>query len=192
MRREQLITNVLWRALSWDGMEYCAVWRAPDGYQIDGTCLAVCDDRPLRVRYAVQCTPSWETSAVFIETRLGREQHVLKMTVTPDLQWLVGETELEKLHGCVDVDLGISPCTNALPIRRMAAVVGETRATRAAWVRFPELEVQPAEQRYTRVSEREYLYESATARRTIVVDEHGFPVSYERGWTRIVASPQGE
>ena len=49
-----------------------------------------------------------------------------------------------------------SPSTNALPIRRMALKVGETRAVTAAWVRFPSLQVQRPEQSYEHLAEERY------------------------------------
>lgn len=55
---------------------------------------------------------------------------------------------------------------------------------RAAWVRFPELSIEPLEQRYTRLAPHRYLYESAggTFRRELTVDDNGFAVDYSGLW----------
>ena len=88
-----------------------------------------------------------------------------------------------------DVDLGWSPSTNTLPVRRLQLAVGERRDLTAAWVRFPQLAVQPLPQSYTRTGERTWLYESrgAAFRAALEVDEQGLVVDYEGLWRRIAA-----
>ena len=60
------------------------------------------------------------------------------------------------LDGCTDVDLGWSPITNVIPMRRLGLRVGDSVELLAAWVRFPELDVVANRQRYTRVTENRY------------------------------------
>ena len=60
------------------------------------------------------------------------------------------------LDGCTDVDLGWSPITNVIPMRRLGVRVGDSVELLAAWVRFPELDVVANRQRYTRVTENRY------------------------------------
>jgi hypothetical protein len=88
------------------------------------------------------------------------------------------------LQGCVDVDLGFSPSTNLLPIRRLNLAIGSRASVRAAWVRFPELTLEVLEQAYTRVGESTYLYESAggTFRRELSVNALGFVLEYPDFW----------
>jgi hypothetical protein len=102
--------------------------------------------------------------------------------------------ELPDLAGCVDVDLGISPSTNTLPIRRLNLEVGESRELTAAWVRFPELTVEPLAQRYTRLAERRYRYESLVSGFTaeLEVDDLGLVISYEGIWRRVAESGPAE
>jgi hypothetical protein len=59
------------------------------------------------------------------------------------------------------VDLGFTPSTNTLPIRRLTLAVGASAPVRAAWLRFPELTLESLEQVYLRTAERTYRYESA-------------------------------
>jgi hypothetical protein len=98
--------------------------------------------------------------------------------------WAVNGAVVPAVHGCIDVDLGFSPSTNLLPIRRLNLRIGEQAAVRAAWVRFPELTVEVLEQTYARLSEETYAYESAggTFRRELTVNETGFVVEYPGLW----------
>ncbi len=96
------------------------------------------------------------------------------------------EVARDDLAGCIDVDLGITPSTNTLPIRRLNLQVGESADVTAAWVRFPELTVEPLAQRYTRLDERRYRYESTTGfSAELEVDELGLVVRYGDIWERV-------
>jgi hypothetical protein len=88
------------------------------------------------------------------------------------------------VQGCIDVDLGFSPSTNLLPIRRLKLAMGARANVRAAWVRFPELTLEVLEQTYTRMAELTYLYESAGGefKRELTVNSDGFVVDYPGLW----------
>jgi hypothetical protein len=99
-------------------------------------------------------------------------------------EWTLGGAPARSLDGCDDIDLGFSPATNLLPIRRLGLNVGASAVVRAAWVRFPELATEVLEQVYTRLSRDHYLYESAGGafRRELTVDEAGFVLDYPDLW----------
>ena len=95
----------------------------------------------------------------------------------------------DDLAGCIDVDFGFSPSTNLLPIRRLDLAIGAAADVSAAWVKFPEFTVHRLDQRYTRLAETTYLYESRNNfRREITVDDSGFVVDYPGLW-KAEASP---
>ena len=61
----------------------------------------------------------------------------------------------------------------------------------AAWIRFPELAIEPLPQEYRRLSERRYRYTSRGGAFTaeIDVDEHGVVVDYQGVWQRVGQDP---
>ena len=66
--------------------------------------------------------------------------------------------------------------------------VGSSESVIAAWVKFPELTIQPLSQRYTRLAKDTYRYESNTGfSAEIVVDDLGLVIAYPGGWERIAA-----
>jgi len=85
---------------------------------------------------------------------------------------------------CGDIDLGFSPSTNLLPIRRLKLEVGGSAVVRAAWVRFPDFTLEPLEQTYTRVGADTYRYESDSGRfkRDLTVNDAGFVLDYPDMW----------
>jgi hypothetical protein len=64
------------------------------------------------------------------------------------------------IRGCIDVDLGFTPATNLLPLRRLALRTGQEAQPRAAYLSFPKIELIVLPQRYRRLSRSEYDYES--------------------------------
>ena len=71
---------------------------------------------------------------------------------------------------CADIDLGWTPATNTIPIRRLKLEVGETSSITAVWVRFPELDVVRNEQRYTRLASDRWRYQSGDYDFELVTD----------------------
>ena len=87
------------------------------------------------------------------------------------------------------MDLGIGASTNTLPMRRLSLPVGGATEVHAAWVRFPDLELERLPQRYTRLADRRYRYESLDSGFTaeLDVDDLGLVVLYP-GWCERVAA----
>lgn len=87
---------------------------------------------------------------------------------------------------CTDIDLSVTPSTNTIPIRRLALDIGGSEEVIAAWVRFPELTVEPLRQLYTRLDAKRYRYESVRSgfAAELEVDDAGLVVTYPHLWQR--------
>ena len=176
--------SVLWRRLDLPGHEVADLAPSGAGWRLTGVALFAHESRPCRLAYAIRCDAAWRTTRVTIRGRLGNAPAALDLARTRAGEWLAGGAPVAHLAGCVDVDLGFSPSTNLLPIRRLALAVGASAPVRAAWVRFPELALEVLEQVYTRVGEHAYVYESAGGafRRELTVDAAGFVLDYPGLW----------
>jgi hypothetical protein len=84
----------------------------------------------------------------------------------------------------LDIDLGFSPLTNTLPIRRLNLEIGASAPVRAAWVPVPGFDLLPLEQVYRRLDVSRYRYESGGGRfvADLDVDEEGLVLEYPRFW----------
>ncbi len=194
----QLQHTILWQNIDEPGMEYCHLSSHDEGWQLTGTALLSHNDDPLQVRYQVLCNFLWQTRTVNLVISAGASQRTIRLIVDKGRRWWIEEgeayEELIALRGCVDVDLGISPATNTLPIRRKPLDIGDSIDVTAAWIRFPEVEIEPLRQRYTRLTKNRYRYESGNGNFTteIEVDDMGLVTHYPDNWERIAVQAVGE
>ncbi len=183
---EQVQRAVLWRNVNSPGCEYCALSRAGGGWRLEGTVLLADEDRPLEVRYRVECDEGWATRTVEVDTRSGGDRRTLRLRVDAGGRWWRDGEELPAVRGCLDVDLSVTPATNTLPIRRLTLAEGAAAPVTTAWVRFPALAIEPLPQRYTRLGPDRYRYESDTGFVTeIETDDLGLVTRYGGGWERM-------
>jgi uncharacterized protein len=198
----------MWSVNPSPGIRRSLIWRALDGLSFEhfefvqpfanhvhfnGTVISVQNGAPSRSFYFLEANDQWQTQHV----RVGHENAMLELIVR-DGRWFtlthdhrthsVSEQELPALMGCQDVDLGLTPATNTLPIRRLNLEIGEAATLTAAWVKFPSLEMLPLEQRYERLSEFSYRYSSTNFETLLEVDELGLITRYEGGWEQVAVS----
>lgn len=187
---DELKRAVIWKNLSLNGIDYCALWQTAEGWLVKGTVAGVLQDQqPMLATYEVHCNGDWRTQRVEVVRTIGAESKSLSLTVSTRGVWRSSGQELPAVQGCEDVDLALTPATNTLPIRRLALDVGESASVIAAWVQFPELTIQPLSQRYTRISSDKYHYESNTGfAADIGVDDLGLITNYPGGWERLTGS----
>ena len=178
---------VVWNNLLIDGRDYCGLWHTAEGWLLKGTVVGVLkDQRPLLASYEIQRDENWLTHRVQVDRTLGNDVKTLGLSVEKRGVWRSTGQELREVQGCDDVDLAVTPATNTLAIRRLNLQVGSSASIIAAWVKFPDLTVQPLSQRYTRVAQNTYRYESNTGfSAEIVVDDLGLVTAYPGGWERI-------
>ncbi|MBV8203135.1 MAG: putative glycolipid-binding domain-containing protein [Acidobacteria bacterium] len=187
--RSRLVRELIWRRLDVAGIEYFRLWESAAGPRLTGTVIFTHAGAPWRLKYAVACAPDWTSRGVHVALTRGAATRHVKLTSGDGQRWRLGAHEVPEVGGCQDVDLAFTPATNILPLRRLGLRVGESREMTAAWLRFPELTVEPLPQRYTRLDDRRVLYESRGGAFTaeLEVDELGLVVSYPPLWERVAA-----
>lgn len=152
-----------------------------------GVILTLAETGAAEARYELACDEQWHTRRAHISLLDGGGERSLAITATNG-NWFQNGRENKAVQGAVDIDLGWSPSTNTLPVRRLRLGVGQSsRPFVAAWVQFPELTLQPLSQEYLRASDREYRYSSRNGAfiAGLTVDETGLVVNYEGFWRRV-------
>lgn len=181
---------VMWRRVLDDkSFELVTVARIGESYRLRGTALIAEESAPSRVDYVIDCGAGWETRSAEIHQVLGEKVTALSFTADRG-NWRRNGEPAPELEGCTDIDLGISPSTNMLPVNRLRIPVGESREIRAAWVLFPQCTVEPAQQSYERLALTRYRYRSVASGFTalIEVDDAGLPSDYSGIWQRVAAN----
>lgn len=182
------IATVLWQRLDLPGHEICTLRARGSGWELAGTAVFAHAREPCRLDYRVLCDGDWRTTAARVRGQVGPREIALEIVADERRRWRFDGEEVAAVEGCLDVDLGFSPSTNLLPIRRTALEVGEVAEVKAAWLSFPALELRPLEQTYRRVNETTFRYASAggSFQATLEVDAAGFVTSYPGLWKSVL------
>ncbi|MFI6331593.1 putative glycolipid-binding domain-containing protein [Micromonospora chersina] len=172
------------------------------GLAAQGTALAV-DPIPYTCRYQLTVGADWSTSRLEVAAEGAGWSRSVRLERTGD-GWRVrtgeegdldaalrsaghppaglpGTDDPDRLAEALDVDLGGSPLTNTLPVRRLnlkRAPADQARTVSVAWVLLPSLAVLPAEQVYTSLGPGRVRYASGSFSADLDVDPEGFVVRY--------------
>ncbi|MBA2686031.1 MAG: putative glycolipid-binding domain-containing protein [Gemmatimonadaceae bacterium] len=176
---------MIWNRLDTPGHDMATVARRGEGWRLAGHAIFTHEGRSSKLDYDIYCDERWRTHFVSVS---GLASDVLvshELTRGLDGVWRdADDAPFASLTGCIDIDLGFTPATNLLPIRRLALEIGASAPVRAAWMRFPEMTIEVLEQTYTRLADFTYQYESDSGkfRRELTVNREGFVVDYPGLW----------
>jgi hypothetical protein len=182
----QSVVTGLWRWLQGTGLERFEFLRTADEWIFRGTILTLVHDAAAEARYEITCDHLFRTRGANISVRDGVGERTLKIAAESG-RWYENGIENQTVAGAIDIDLGWSPSTNTLPIKRLGLKIGQTSGEfNAAWVRFPELTLQPLPQEYLRLGDCKYRYSSRGGAfvAELLVDEHDLVLDYEGFWQR--------
>jgi hypothetical protein len=169
---------VRWTDWDGNGLEHLSVRQDDDGIRAESLVIGHSRDHRYGLGYRLQIDQRWRVRKIDIQMVDGPKLQLLSDGLG---HWRGADgAEVTALAGCIDVDIAATPFTNTLPIRRLALSIGGTETTDVAYVSLPELAVAPVRQRYTRLAERQFLYEglSTSFATEIDVDEHGIVGDY--------------
>jgi uncharacterized protein len=175
-----------WRRLDVPGREQAGLEETADGWRLTGELDVEEAGRRARLGYVIECGRDWRTQRATITGWASGAPVRFEFTADGEGHWTLNHAPLLLVEGALDIDLGFTPATNLLPIRRLDLAVGERAAVRTAWVRFPELRVEALEQSYHRETAHVFRYvalvdgEQFQAR--LDTDEFGRVLLYEGLW----------
>jgi hypothetical protein len=182
MRRAGRVHEVFWKSTKPLGSEYCAVERKGAGWSLAGTLARRFKGGTMVANYEIRTDRGWRTQEAQVEGLLKGRHAEVRLEVRRG-RWFVNGRGRDDLKGCLDVDLGASPVTNTLPIKRAGLGVGEKADLTAAWVRFPDLDVVPLDQSYERLGGSRYIYRSSSGfKAEVVTDGFGLVRKYGGYW----------
>jgi hypothetical protein len=152
--------TMLWRRLDGPGHDACRLMAGDDGWRLEGVAAFQHDGAPACLAYEIHADAAWRTRAGAVRGWVGRRPVDVRIARTPAGRWMVDGDVVPGVDGCVDLDLGFTPATNVLQLRRVALEVGQSAAVPVAWLDVPPGPLQLIDQRYERRTAQTYWYES--------------------------------
>jgi uncharacterized protein len=152
--------SVLWHCSLLASSEYASLRADGDLFRLHGVVVLPRGDRPCHIDYDIAVNRHWLPLSA--RATVTTPERVQETSLTSDGAglWTLNGEPASSLDGCQDVDLGWTPATNTIPIRRLDLPVGEHATITACWVRFPELDVVRSDQHYERLALDRWRYRS--------------------------------
>lgn len=188
-------SRMRWRRLDVPGCEDAHIERTTTGWRLTGELEVEETGLTAHLRYVIECDAEWCTRSAVIEGEAAGRPIRFALAADGLGNWSRDGDPVPDVSGALDVDLGFTPATNTLPIRRLALGVGESASVGSAWLRFPELRLEPLEQTYTREGALTFRYRALVDGEPFVAsldtDVFGRVVHYEGLWQAELAEPEG-
>ncbi|MGH9027264.1 MAG: putative glycolipid-binding domain-containing protein [Acidimicrobiia bacterium] len=154
---------VVWKGIDEWRSEVATVELTADGVQARGTQVGL-HPLPYRLDYDLDAGDGFVTRRLRVDVAGSDWHRRVDLSRKHDGEWrCIAEThgdapvpaaggDPDPLIGALDCDLGLSPLTNLMPIRRHALHEGPSEVEiLAAWVSVPDLAVHASAQRYEHV-----------------------------------------
>ncbi|MFN0074363.1 MAG: putative glycolipid-binding domain-containing protein [Chloroflexota bacterium] len=176
--------TVLWRRIDSPGHDACRLQSSEAGWSLDGTAIFSQSGIPAQLAYQVECDREWHTRWGHVHGWIGARSVTLDIVRTSRGDWAFNGAVITKLGHCVDLDLGFSPSTNLIAIRRLALGIGQAAEASAAWLDVLAESLVPLPQRYARRAVTTYWYEAPTVEYAAVLEVNsiGFIQHYPGLW----------
>jgi hypothetical protein len=183
-------SHMRWRRLDLPGREEARIEQTAEGWRLTGQLEADEANARAQLRYVIDCEPDWRTRRTVVTGSASGTPVRFEFTADGKGHWTSRGDPLPLVEGALDIDLGFTPATNLLPIRRLNLAVGQRADVRTAWVRFPELRVEALAQSYHREARRVFRYDALVDgqrfQARLDTDEFGRVLLYEGLWEAVI------
>jgi hypothetical protein len=174
--------TAFWRRLDVPGHDAARVMQTEHGYELLGQSIFGGPHGPTALRYILTLEPDWSTKEGRITGFIGERSVNDHIERTPR-GWTFNGRECG-MADILDLDLGFTPATNMIQLRRVSLAIGESTTFDVAWLEAGDKELQRLPQTYYRATEFEYPYHSPQGgyRETIILSGSGFAAVYPNLW----------
>ena len=171
-----VLVDRVWESELLDSREDFTLVAGAGAYEMGGTTLIMHDGIRVEIAYRIEVASDWSTRNATIDIPALARNH--RVEVPEPGIWRIDGEHRPDLDGCSDIDLGWTPATNTIPIRRLELEGRNAATIRAAWLKWSELEFIATDQTYSRTSETTWRYASGNFSAELLVDDHGVVLSY--------------
>jgi uncharacterized protein len=188
--------DMRWRRLDVPGREEARIEQTAGGWRLTGQLEIEEATVRAQLMYTIDCERDWRTRRAVVTGSVSGVPIRFEFAADGEGHWTLNGLPLPSVQDALDIDLGFTPATNLLPIRRLDLAVGERADVLTAWLRFPELRVEVLEQWYQREAACVFRYDALVDgerfHARLDTDEFGCVLIYEGLWEAEVASPRHE
>lgn len=181
---EENVAWAMWRRLDVPGHDAARLVRTGGGYLLEGTAVYLHATGAACIDYRVAVDDEWNTTVGRIEGFVGK--HAVKHEIERDTGgWRLDGQRMPNLDSLRDLDLGFTPATNILQLRRAGPEIGRTAKLTVAWFDIGESQITALPQHYDRRSATSYKYLAPSVPYEAVLElaPNGFIQNYPGLWT---------
>jgi hypothetical protein len=158
----RLLRTFFWRRLDQPGHDICRLFRTADGWRLAGIAVFFEPGRAYDLGYEVTVDKRWHTQSATVSGHSGGNDIELKIHPIDGKLWQIGTSQTPMTTDCLDIDLGFTPATNMVAIRRLALRVGQEAEAPAAWLNYKTMRLTTLPQRYRRIDKARFQYQAPT------------------------------
>ncbi len=145
-----------WRKVDHPGHDSCRLFELANGWFLSGAAVFWDKRRPCHFHYEVSADAAWRARSEKVSGFLGKKAVDLRIRSAGTGPWKVNGVSKVSVRNCVDIDLGFTPATNLIALRRLSLKVGQRAEAPAAYLQFPEMRLVVLPQTYLRIGRAEY------------------------------------
>jgi hypothetical protein len=180
------LSTTTWQRTDRPFLEIGRLERAGSATRLSGVALYRGRGGPSSVEYRIDTDADGCTRSAVISLDEPGKPQVHELTASGNGTWALHGEPLDLPFPCTDIDLAITPATNALAIRRLRLDVGATATARVLWVQIPSFTMRAVEQHYERIDTSTYRYKGRYGSYKITVDANGMVLDYPGGgWHKV-------
>ena len=167
---------LLWTSYKPPGNDACRFALNSRSLLIEGSTRNAGDE--LATRYRIRADLSGETR----RARIDRRDRRILVERGRDGGWTMDGVDVPEVRGALDIDLGFTPATNTLPIRRLGLEVGQGADIEVAWLDPADWGLKRMAQTYRRTGPLAWRFTSPGFETEIEVDDFGAVTHYPGYW----------
>ena len=179
-----------WRKLDQPGHDSCRLFKMPTGWVLRGAAVFQASGRPCHLQYEIVSDTAWKTRRAKVSGFVGNRAVEVRIRSVAKRHWIANGDRQKGVEGCIDLDLGFTPATNLIAVRRLALEVGQKAEAPAAYLAFPKLRVEKLAQSYHRTGPTEFEYEAPSVgyKGKLVISKLGAVVRYPGLFEKVQSS----
>jgi len=172
--------NILWTGIEYNSLENCILTITDKGSEVNSSIIGTHANEIYKIEYRIRTNQHWETTFFEIKSQLYNAVEIIDFRKEGKESWYVNGQTDEKLNGCIDIDISLTPFTNTLPINRLRLSENQDEQIKVLYVDVLGRKMMPVLQKYTKLSPTDYKYENVPNdfESVISVDDLGLVVKY--------------